>query len=118
VIADHVAIIDKLKDIAKIYITPNKLGEFENDFEKFLKSTKAKNKSYAKEDRMYRDVLDSRFGLTEVIRIENMYYKDSISGKTADFTVKSVRDLISLGYSDALKRLDTKKEVGKSNPSS
>jgi hypothetical protein len=63
---------------------------------------------------MYRDVIDSRFGLTKVIRIENMDYKDSISGKTADFTSKSIRDLIALGYSDALKCLDIKTEVEKS----
>ena len=34
-----------------------------------------------------------------------MDYKDSISGKGADFTSKSIRDLIALGYSDALKSL-------------
>ena len=82
----------------------DRLGEFDNDFEKFLK-TKAKSKSYAEDDRMYKDVLDSRFELTKVIRIENMDYKDSISGKGADFTSKSIRDLIALGYSDALKSL-------------
>ncbi|HEY7082598.1 MAG TPA: patatin-like phospholipase family protein, partial [Nitrososphaeraceae archaeon] len=113
-ITDHVTIIDKLKDLARIYIAPDKLNEFENDYKKFLKLTKAKSKLHPKEVRMYRDVIDSRFGLTKVIRIENMDYKDSISGKTADFTSKSIRDLIALGYSDALKCLDIKTEVEKS----
>jgi hypothetical protein len=54
---------------------------------------------------VYKDILDSRFVLTSVIRIENTDYKDSISGKGADFTSKSIRDLIALGYSDTLKSL-------------
>lgn len=103
-VTDHVAIIDKLKDLAKRYIASDRLGEFDNDFEKFLK-TKAKSKSQTEEDRVYKDILDSRFVLTSVIRIENTDYKDSISGKGADFTSKSIRDLIALGYSDTLKSL-------------
>ncbi len=62
-VTDHVAIIYKLKDLAKSYIASDRLGEFGNDFEKFLK-TKAKSKSHTEEDRMYKDILDSRFVLT------------------------------------------------------
>ena len=108
-IIDYIAIIDKLKNLTKSYLTPDESNELENDFEKFLK-TKAKSKSHDEGDRMYKDVIDSSFKLTKVIRIENMDYKDSIAGKVADFTSKSIKDLIALGYNDALKRLECNNE--------
>jgi hypothetical protein len=83
-----VSFLAKLKDLAKSYITPDRFDELENDFEKFLKSTIAKSKSHTGEHRMHKDILDSRFALT---RIENTDYKDSIFGKGADFTSKSIR---------------------------
>lgn len=55
--------IDKLKDLAKSYITSDRFDELENDFEKFLKSTIAKSKSHTGEHRMHKDILDSRFAL-------------------------------------------------------
>ena len=104
---DYVAIIDKLKHLARSYVTSDKLNEIKKDFEQFLK-TEAKSKSHNEGDRLYGDVLDSKFELTKVVRIENGDYKDSISGKGADFTSKSIKDLIALGYSDALKVLNIK----------
>ncbi len=60
-------------------------------------STIAKSKSHTGELRMHKDILDSRFVLTKVTRIENTDYKDSIFGKGADFTFKEHWDLIALG---------------------
>ncbi len=39
-VTDHVAMIDKLKDLAKSYITSDRFDELENDFEKFFNNSK------------------------------------------------------------------------------
>ena len=114
---DYSEIIDRLKDLAKKYICINKndgstykIDGFTNDFEKFL-TKKAKSKSNANRDRTYKELLRGRFKLIKVERIENTGYQHSIFGKGADFTSKSIRDLIEKGKKDALEWLKgTQKE--------
>ena len=54
-------------------------------------------------NRTYRDILNGGFKLTNVIRIENRGYENSISGKVSDFTSKSIKDLIQKEKKDASK---------------
>jgi hypothetical protein len=56
---------------------------------------------------MYKDIIDGRFALTKVKRIENTNYTDSIYGKVSDFTLASITGLIATGQADALKALNT-----------
>jgi NTE family protein len=105
---DYSEIIDCLKDLATKYLcinkndgSTNKIDGFTSDFEKFL-TNKAKSKSNANRDRTYKELLRGRFNLIKVERIENTGYEDSISGKGADFTSTSIRDLIAKGKQDAL----------------
>ena len=53
----------------------------------------------------YKELLNGSFKLTKVVRIEPTGYDDSISGKGADFTSKTIKDLIKKGEEDASKVL-------------
>jgi NTE family protein len=103
---DYSEIIDGLKELATKYIGKDKTDEFKNDVENLLKK-KAKSKSNVNKARTYRDLLNGRFKLIKVERIENTGYENSIFGKFADFTSKSIRDLIKKGEKDALKWLNS-----------
>jgi predicted acylesterase/phospholipase RssA len=103
---DYIEIIDKLKDLTKSYISTDKIDAFKNEFENFLKTTEAKSKSNTNETRTYKDLLDCRFKITSVMRIEHTGYKDTISGKGSDFTSKTIKDLINEGKKDASKLLN------------
>jgi hypothetical protein len=92
-----------LKSLAEDYIGQDKFGAFESDFENFLKTTEAKSKSHAGKHRTYQDLLNGGFSLINVVRIEHIGYKDGIFGKGADFTSKSIEDLIRAGQEDASK---------------
>jgi hypothetical protein len=60
-----------------------------------------KSKGDLDESRKYKDLLRGRFKLTEALRIENESYEDSIYGKIADFTSKTIVKLIERGKQDA-----------------
>ena len=103
---DYMEIIDSLKRFVENYISKDKFEVFQNDFESFLKTTEAKSKSDKGDKRMYKDLLNCGFKLTNVVRIENASYDDSISGKIADYSSKTIKDLIKKGRDDALKVLN------------
>jgi hypothetical protein len=88
-----------LKELAKSYFENRNESDtrFQNEFKNILKTTEEKNRGGTVEDRKYKDLLKGRFRLTKVIRIEPEIYPDSISGKGADFTSKTIRSLIEEG---------------------
>ena len=101
-VTDYTDLIDKLKELAKSHIKTKDESElFENEFESFLKTRQAKSKGPTDEDRKYKDLLRGRFRLTKVTRIEHESHEDSIPGKGADFTSKTIKDLIEKGKQDA-----------------
>jgi predicted acylesterase/phospholipase RssA len=105
-VTDYTELIDKLKELAKSHFkNKDERDTFQNDFENLLKTTKAKSRAGTAEHRKYKDLLKGRFKLTKVVRIEPKSYDDSISGKGADFTSKTIRSLIEQGKKDALKVL-------------
>ena len=103
---DYTELIYGLKELTKDYISTDKVNAFQHDFEKFLKTTEAKSKSNRGETRSYKELLSGSFKLTKVVRIEHTDYDDSISGKGADFTSKSIKDLIKQGKNDASRLLN------------
>jgi hypothetical protein len=95
--------IDKLIELTKSQLgKKEEINAFENEFESLLNKTRAKSKTDIGEDRTYKDLLKGRFRLTKVIRIEPESYADSISGKGADFTSKTIKSLIEKGENDAI----------------
>jgi NTE family protein len=99
---DYRDMIDKLIELTKSQLgKKEEINAFENEFESLLNKTRAKSKTDIGEDRTYKDLLKGRFRLTKVIRIEPESYADSISGKGADFTSKTIKSLIEKGENDA-----------------
>jgi hypothetical protein len=60
------------------------------------------------ERRTYHDLLDKRFEITKVIRIERSVDKDDIANKWCDFSLGTISDLFNQGIKDALKTLQGK----------
>lgn len=87
-ITDYMDLTNKLKCLA--------MQHFRSDVEKFLT-----NITSTGHNRKYRDLLKGRFELTKVLRIERENDKDSVSGKTGDFTLKTINKLIKQGKCDA-----------------
>jgi NTE family protein len=106
-VTDYTDLIDKLKELAKSHFKNKDESDlFQNEFESFLKTTRAKSKGASGEHRKYKDLLKGRFKLTRVMRIEHENYEDSIPGKAADFTSETIRSLIEKGKEDARRVLE------------
>ena len=52
--------------------------------------------------RTYRNIVEGRFNITDVIRIERKNDEDTISNKTYDFSSKTINHLLNQGYSDSI----------------
>jgi NTE family protein len=108
-VTDYTELIDRLKELAKSHFKNKDESDlFQNEFESLLRTTEARSKGDTDEHRKYKDLLRGRFRLTKVIRIEREgpeIYKDSISGKGADFTSETIRSLVEKGKGDTRKVL-------------
>ena len=52
--------------------------------------------------RTYRNIVEGRFNITDIIRLERKNDEDTISNKTYDFSSKTINDLLRQGYSDSI----------------
>ena len=52
--------------------------------------------------RTYRNIVEGRFNITDVIRIERKNDEDTISNKTYDFSSKTINHLLNQGYLDSI----------------
>jgi NTE family protein len=68
-------------------------------------STKAKSRHRTGELRTYRELVDERFDITKVIRIERSADKNDIANKWCDFSLGTISKLFEQGTLDALKTL-------------
>ena len=60
------------------------------------------------EPRTYRDLIEKRFDITKVIRIERSADRDDIANKWCDFSLETITNLFEQGTQDALKTLQKK----------
>ena len=81
---------------------------FQDEFEDILKATEEKRRRVTVGDTKYKDLIKGRFKVT-VTRIENEGYEDSIYGKGADSTSKTIEALIAKGKEDAQRVLNSNK---------
>jgi NTE family protein len=52
--------------------------------------------------RTYRNIVEGRFNITDVIRIERKNDEDTISNKTYDFSSNTINELLKQGYLDSI----------------
>ena len=56
--------------------------------------------------RRYKEIVEGRFDIEEIVRIERKNTQDTISDKTFDFSVGTVKELLSEGYNDTNEFID------------
>jgi NTE family protein len=56
--------------------------------------------------RRYKEIVEGRFDISEIIRIEKQTNQDTISDKTFDFSSGTVQQLINEGYRDVVKYIE------------
>jgi len=93
-ISDYIDLVDHLSRIAK------DSGADEKVITDLLNSTTANHGMFT-EPRTYRDMLEPRCIIDEIIRIERKNDEDTISNKTYDFSAGTVRQLVEDGFNDA-----------------
>ncbi|HKH85559.1 MAG TPA: patatin-like phospholipase family protein, partial [Nitrososphaera sp.] len=109
-LTDHTELIDNLKELAKRHLENKDQCNttFQDEFEDILKATEEKRRRVTVGDTKYKDLIKGRFKVT-VTRIENEGYEDSIYGKGADSTSKTIEALIAKGKEDAQRVLNSNK---------
>ena len=112
-LTDHTELIDNLKELAKRHFENKDQCNttFQEEFENSLKATEEKSRTVIVGGTKYKDLIKGRFKVT-VTRIENQGYEDSIYGKGADSTSKTVKELIAKGKEDAQRVLNSNKGNG------
>lgn len=111
IVSDYYKLTNSLIDLAK-----NKgatAREIDAILDQEAKSTHRTGKDYGKR-RKYHDLLDKRFDITKLIRIERSGDRDDISNKWCDFSYGTISKLLEQGINDALDTLakDVKKAKG------
>jgi NTE family protein len=97
-VSDYVELIREMRKIALDHITqPNKQKDFKEKLDRFLKHENIESKQRTGKPRKYEDLIKGRFKLSKVITIERKDDRHNISNKWADFSSKTIEDLIEEG---------------------
>jgi len=108
IVSDYYNLANLLMGLAKAKQATDR--EIDAILDQDAKSTHRTGKDYGKR-RKYRNLLDKRFDITKLIRIERSGDKHDISNKWCDFSTVTISTLLKQGINDALDTLakDVKK---------
>jgi NTE family protein len=104
-ITDYIDLVKKIREIALENIDENKKAKLKNDINDFLLNNYAKSKFRKGENRKYIDLLKGRFTINKITRIDRQEDEYATSNKWADFSYKTINQLISDGYNQAKDQL-------------
>ncbi len=117
VVTDYVDLARGLKNLAE------QKGASKNDINyilnRYATSINTKGKT-----RRYRELLEGRFRLTKVVRIDHKDDGNEVNDKVFDYSYKTIEELLKVGYRDALVQMDMQRikdgviELAKRNDSS
>ncbi|HJU85078.1 MAG TPA: hypothetical protein VJ551_01180 [Nitrososphaeraceae archaeon] len=111
IVSDYYNLVNSLIGLAK----SNGATDIDIDaiLDKDAKSTHRTGKDYGK-TRKYRNLLDKRFDISKLVRIERSGDKNDISNKWCDFSSGTISKLLEQGIDDALNTLvkDVKETKG------
>lgn len=105
IVSDYYNLTNSLLELAK------KKGATKTEIDAIL-NMQSKSSHRSGVQRKYRDLVDKRFDIIKVIRIERSFDKDDIANKWCDFSLGTITNLFNQGIEDALETLA--KEVKKS----
>jgi NTE family protein len=103
IVSDYYNLAKSLKELAE------KKGA-DGELDKILE-TESKSSHRNGDPRHYRDLLDDRFDITKIIRIERSTDKDDIANKWCDFSLVTISKLFDQGIEDALKTLARESKI-------
>ena len=104
-VSDYIDLAKKIREIALENIDENKKSKLKNDINNFLLNNDAKSKFRKGKKRKYIDLLKGRFTINKITRIDRQDDESAISNKWADFSYKTINQLISDGYTQATHQL-------------
>jgi NTE family protein len=106
IVSDYYNFTNILMDLAK------KKGATKTEIDTIL-DTQSKSSHRTGERRTYRDLVDKRFDITKVIRIERSVDRDDIANKWCDFSLGTIANLFNQGIEDTLKTLAREVKISK-----
>ena len=93
-VGDYINLTNELLKAAKDNGIPN------NIIDEFKKQAKSKHRTG--ENRAYQDLLEGRFNIDKMVRLERKNDYNTISNKTFDFSVGTVNHLREQGYIETI----------------
>ena len=100
-VTDYIDLVKKIRKIALENSDENKKAKLENDIDNLLLNKSAKSKFRNGKNRKYIDLLKGRFTIDRIRRIDRQDDEYAISNKWADFSYKTINQLINNGYNQA-----------------
>jgi NTE family protein len=106
IVSDYYNLTNSLLELAK------KKGATKTEIDAIL-NMQSKSSHRSGVQRKYRDLVDKRFDIIKVIRIERSFDKDDIANKWCDFSLGTISNLFNQGIEDALKTLAREVKISK-----
>jgi hypothetical protein len=98
IVSDYYNLVNALIKFAKVK------GATTEEIDVIL-DKKSKSSHRSGEPRKYRDLIEKRFDIVKVIRIERSYDRDDIANKWCDFSLDTITTLFNQGIKDAKETL-------------
>jgi predicted acylesterase/phospholipase RssA len=98
IVSDYYNLTNSLMELAR------KKGATKTELDKIL-DMQSKSSHRTGVRRTYRDLVNKRFDITKVTRIERSFDKDDIANKWCDFSLGTITNLFNQGIKDALQTL-------------
>ena len=73
-----------------------------------LMNQRTKNHGELMKPRQYKEIVEGRFDIAEIIRLERKNTENTISDKTFDFSEGTIRELLNEGHKDAVNYIDSR----------
>ena len=108
IVSDYYNFTTALINLAK------KKGATKTEIDTIL-DTQSKSSHRTGERRTFHDLVDKRFDITKVIRIERSVDKDDIANKWCDFSLETISNLFNQGIQDALRTLARNAKISKNS---
>jgi NTE family protein len=99
-ISNYKDFVTRMTDLVIRAISKSNDPQLQEEFDNILRTPTTKNSR--NDSRRYEDLLKGRFKLTEVYRVERKNDDDDVSGKTADLSQETIKQLIEKGEQDAM----------------
>jgi NTE family protein len=100
-LSDYVDLVRELVKIAK------ENGATDEDIDKLM-NQRTKYHGQLMKPRQYKEIVEGRFDIEVVHRLERKNTENTISDKTFDFSEGTIRELLNEGYRDAVDYINTK----------